>query len=230
MQCSILQNYTKFLRRVNRPEVDFMQGFGMTETSPAGLMNIKHSLRYGSCGGPVSSTEAKIVDPNDTEFKGLPANQSGELFLRGPQIMSGYLDNPVATAEVLAADGWLRTGDIAHYDDQGYFYVTDRLKELVKVKGFQVAPAELEGLLRTHPQVLDAAVLGIPHAQYGEVPLAFVVRKPASKVTGVELQDFVAGQVASFKRLDGGVRFVESIPKNTTGKILRRELKKMLDN
>lgn len=205
-----------------------MQGFGMTECSPAGLMSIRHSLRYGSCGGPIAGTDAKIVEPNDHSFKGLPANQSGELFLRGPQVMTGYLNNPTATAEVLTSDGWLRTGDIAHYDDQGYFYVTDRLKELVKVKGFQVAPAELEGLLRTHPQVLDAAVLGIPHPQNGEVPLAFVVRKPGAQVTGVELQDFVAGQVASFKRLDGGVRFTETIPKNLTGKILRRELKIML--
>lgn len=200
----------------------------MTETSPAGLISIRHSLRYGSCGGPVSGTQAKIVDPNDKTSKGLPANQSGELLLKGPQIMLGYLNNPKATAEVVDADGWLRTGDIAHYDDQGYFYVTDRLKELVKVKGFQVAPAELESLLRTHPQVLDAGVLGIPHPQNGEVPLAFVVRKPGAKVTGVELQDFIAGQVASFKRLDGGVRFTESIPKNQTGKILRRELKELL--
>lgn len=205
-----------------------MQGFGMTETSPGAIMSAKHSLRYGSCGGPLAGTDAKIVDINDPTFKGLGANQSGELFIRGPQVMSGYLNNPTATAEVLTSDGWLRTGDIAHYDDQGYFYVTDRLKELVKVKGFQVAPAELEGVLRTHPQVLDAAVIGIPHAQHGEVPLAFIVRKPEAKVTGVEIQDFVAGQVASYKRLDGGVRFTESIPKNQTGKILRRELKKML--
>lgn len=213
--------------RVARPGVDFMQGYGMTETSPAILINVKATKRFASCGGPASGSEAKICAVDDPLFRGLPANQSGELLVRGPQVMLGYYNNEQATAESLLPGGWLRTGDVAHYDELGYFYVTDRLKELIKVKGFQVPPAELEALLRTHPLVADAAVMGVPHASSGEVPLAFVVRKTGAEVTEQQLQDFVAEKVAAFKRLEGGVRFVAEIPKNSTGKILRRQLKQM---
>lgn len=200
----------------------------MTETSPVTLMNNVTSSRFSSSGGLPPSTEAKICSVDDPQFRGLPANQSGELLVRGPQVMLGYFNNPAATAEMLLPDGWLRTGDVAHYDEQGYFYVTDRLKELIKVKGFQVPPAELEALLRTHPLVGDAAVIGMQHATSGEVPLAFVVRKAGvAEVSETELKEYVAERVAAFKRLEGGVRFVETIPKTATGKILRRELKKV---
>lgn len=139
--------------------------------------------------------------------------------------MLGYLNNPEATAEILIKDGWLRTGDIGYYDEQGYFYITDRLKELIKVKGYQVPPAELEELLRSHPNVADAAVIGVPHATNGEAPRAFIVAKEGAELTEKELQNYVAEKVTSYKRLEGGVQFVPNIPKNATGKILRKDIK-----
>lgn len=213
--------------RVARPDVDFMQGYGMTETSPAVLTNVKGTKRFASSGGPTSSSEAKICAVDDPLFRGLAAHQSGELLVRGPQVMLGYYNNEQATAETVLPGGWLRTGDVGHYDELGYFFVTDRLKELIKVKGFQVPPAELEALLRTHPLVADAAVIGVPHAVSGEVPLAFVVLKGGADVTEPQIKEFVADKVAAFKRLEGGVRFVDAIPKNATGKIMRRQLKQM---
>lgn len=155
---------------------------------------------------------------------GLPANESGELWVKGPQNMIGYLDNPKATNEMLI-EGWIRTGDIAYYDEDGYFYITDRLKELIKVKGFQVPPAELEEVIRSHPDILDAAVVGIPHQRNGEAPKAFVVKRKESQLTEEEIERFVAGKVVDYKQLTGGVQFLDAIPKNTTGKILRREIK-----
>lgn len=188
-------------------------------------MNVKGSKNFASVGGPVPQTEVKIVDINDPTFKGLGPNESGEVVVRGPQNMKGYLNNNQATDETLLADNWLRTGDLGHYDEDGYFYVTDRLKELIKVKGFQVPPAELEELLRDHPKVVDAAVIGIPHEKHGELPHGYVVAKEGVQVTEKELQDYVAQKVSAFKHLDGGITFTKQIPKNATGKILRRQLK-----
>jgi acyl-CoA synthetase (AMP-forming)/AMP-acid ligase II len=152
--------------------------------------------------------------------------------------MPGYLNNPAATAGTFDAEGFLRTGDIGYRDARGNFYIVDRAKELIKCKGFQVAPAELEGLLLRHPGVADAAVVPRKDARSGEVPLAFVVRRPppppgpaataaaaAPPVTEAELQAFVAGHVAEYKALAGGVRFVDAIPKSASGKILRRVLR-----
>lgn len=214
----------RFIKKAGRP-IDFLQGYGLTETSPVVLMNVKGTKNYGSAGGLTPSTEAKVVNLNDTEYKGLPPNESGELLVRGPQAMLGYFKNPEATAEMVVQNGWVRTGDIGYYDEQGYFYITDRLKELIKVKGFQVPPAELEAILRNHPKVADAAVVGAPHPISGEVPRAFVVKKEGVEVTEQELKEYVAEKVASFKRLEGGVQFLTSIPKNTTGKIMRRQIK-----
>lgn len=180
---------------------------------------------YASAGAPIPNTEVKVVDINDPTHKGLGPNQQGELFIKGPQNMIGYLNNAEATCDTFTKDKWLRTGDLGHYSETGMFYVTDRLKELIKVKGFQVAPAELEEILRDHPKILDAAVVGVPHGQYGEAPRAFVVKKPKADVSEKELQDYVAAKVAAFKQLTGGVSFLDAIPKNTTGKILRRKLK-----
>ena len=139
--------------------------------------------------------------------------------------MKGYLNNEEATKEMMIENGWVRTGDIAYYDDSCQFFITERMKELIKVKGFQVPPAELEEVLREHPMVLDAAVVGIPHRVNGEVPRAFVVVKKKDGVTEEQLKDFVASKVAEYKRLDGGVQFLEAIPKNASGKILRREIR-----
>lgn len=138
--------------------------------------------------------------------------------------MMGYLNNKEATDETVV-DGWLRTGDLAYYDEEGAFFITDRLKELIKVKGFQVPPAELEEILRSHPKVQDAAVVGTMHPMHGEVPKAFIVKQAGQDVSEKELQEFVAGKAATYKHLHGGVQFLDVIPKNASGKILRREIK-----
>lgn len=142
--------------------------------------------------------------------------------------MKGYYKHEEATKNTITEDGWLHTGDIGHYDDLGLFYVSDRLKELIKVNAYQVPPAELEGILREHSDVLDAVVIGIPDKKCGEIPRAYVVRRPGSKTTEKNLQDFVAKRVVKYKHLTGGVKFIERIPETATGKILRREIRKML--
>ena len=144
--------------------------------------------------------------------------------------MKGYLDNEEATKSTLTQDGWLHSGDIGYYDKSHRFYIVDRLKELIKVKGFQVAPAELEDLLRLNKKVQDVAVIGVPHERYGEVPRAYVVKAPSVELSESELHDFVNSEVAEFKQLRGGVEFVQQIPKSPAGKILRRELKAHYNN
>lgn len=188
------------------------------------LIKITGNTKYASVGVPASATRAKIVAINDTTGVGLQANQTGELWVKGPQNMIGYLNNQKATDEILV-DGWIRTGDIAHYDDDGFFYITDRLKELIKVKGFQVAPAELEEILRSHPDITDAAVVGVSHTKTGEAPRAFVIKRPESQITEQDIHKFMSVKVADYKQLGGGIQFLESIPKNSTGKIMRREIK-----
>jgi acyl-CoA synthetase (AMP-forming)/AMP-acid ligase II len=199
------------------------QGYGMTEASP-----VTHYRCYepegrpkpGSVGITVPNTESKVVDPATRAELGV--NQEGELWVRGPQVMKGYLNNPAATANTVDGDGWLHTGDIAYGDEDGFFWIVDRLKELIKYKGLQVAPAELEALLLTHPAVMDAAVIGIPDDEAGELPKAFVVRK--GEVTETEIMEFVAANVAPYKRIRM-VQFIDQIPKSSSGKILRRMLK-----
>jgi acyl-CoA synthetase (AMP-forming)/AMP-acid ligase II len=173
----------------------------------------------GSVGPLVPNTEAKIVDLVSGESLG--PNSPGELWVRGPQITKGYLNRPDATAATIDEDGWLHTGDIACVDEAGSFAIVDRLKELIKYKGYQVAPAELEAVLLTHPAVADAAVIPSPDLETGEVPKAFVVlRSPAS---AEELMAFVADRVAPHKKVRR-VEFIDCIPKSPTGKILRRVL------
>ena len=138
--------------------------------------------------------------------------------------MKGYYKNEEATAETISQDLWLHTGDIGVMDDEGYVWILDRKKELIKYKGFQVPPAELEGLLIEHPDVADAAVIGLPDLESGEIPKAFVVKTTSSKVTESELREYIAEKVATFKQIRA-VEFVETIPKNPSGKILRRLLK-----
>ena len=140
--------------------------------------------------------------------------------------MKGYFKNTNATSDTLK-DGWLYSGDIAYYDESGKFYIVDRLKELIKVKAFQVPPAELEDLLRSHPDILDVGVIGIPDDRKGEVPFAFVVKKPESNLSPDQIHSYVENHVVSYKRLAGGIRFIDVIPKTASGKILRRNLKEM---
>jgi 4-coumarate--CoA ligase len=176
----------------------------------------------GSVGVTVPNTETRIVDPITGEDLGVDSD--GEVWVRGPQVMQGYLNNPEATAATIDDDGWLHTGDIGHIDADGHLYVVDRLKELIKYKGFQVAPAELEGILLTHPAVADAAVVGIPDDEAGEVPVGYVVLKPDQSASPDEIQEFVGGQVATFKQLRSVV-IIDAVPKSPSGKILRRLLK-----
>jgi acyl-CoA synthetase (AMP-forming)/AMP-acid ligase II len=169
----------------------------------------------------VPNTEARVVDA-DGQDRGV--GEEGELWVRGPLVMKGYLNNPEATAATIDADGWLHTGDVARIDPDGHTYIVDRVKELIKYKGFQVPPAELEALLVTHPAVADVAVVGIADEEAGELPKAFVVRRPGAEVTAEELQAFVAGHVATYKQIRL-VAFVDEIPKSASGKILRRVLR-----
>ncbi|MGI8588857.1 MAG: 4-coumarate--CoA ligase family protein [Chloroflexia bacterium] len=197
------------------------QAYGLTETSPATHINPEDPARIkiGSIGPPVANTDCKLVDPESgTE---LGPNEVGELWIRGPQVMKGYLNRPDATAAMIDADGFLHSGDMAYADEDGYFYIVDRLKELIKYKGLQVAPAELEALLCSHPSVADAAVIPSPDAEAGEIPVAYVVLK--GDATGDEIMSFVAARVAPHKRIRR-VTMVDTIPKTTSGKILRRVL------
>jgi acyl-CoA synthetase (AMP-forming)/AMP-acid ligase II len=181
-------------------------------------------------------TEGKIVDP--TTDSDLPPTSTGELLIRGPQIMMGYLDNPEATRKTIDEDGWLHTGDIAHFNDQGCLFTTDRCKELIKYKGFQISPAELEAVIVSMEQVQDAIVIPVPDEIAGELPRAYVVpivKQPQQKqgegpllrgkhklLTEKDVVDFVAQRVAPHKKLRGGVKFTDKIPKSLSGKLLRR--------
>ncbi len=197
------------------------QGYGMTEASPVTHFTPEDPAfaRSGSCGLLVPCTECRIVSL-DTK-KDVALGEHGELLIRGPQIMQGYLNNPEATAQAIDDDGWLHTGDVGYADADGFFYIVDRLKEFIKYKGFQVAPAELEALLLTHAAVADCAVIPMADAEAGEIPKAFVVMR--HDVTSEELMEYVAGVVASFKKVRS-VEFISKIPKSPSGKILRREL------
>jgi acyl-CoA synthetase (AMP-forming)/AMP-acid ligase II len=198
------------------------QGYGMTEASPAThCTTVDPAMsNTGSIGVPVALTECRVVDP--TTGADVPPGQDGELWIRGPQVMLGYFNRPEETRTTVDADGWLHTGDIGHVDQDGYFFVVDRLKELIKYKGMQIAPAELEGVLLSHPAVADAAVVAHRDEEAGEIPHAFIVLK--TPATAAELMAFVAERVASYKkvrRLD----FIDAIPKSPSGKILRRVLR-----
>ncbi|XP_042484389.1 probable CoA ligase CCL5 [Macadamia integrifolia] len=208
------------------PTVRILQGYGLTETTGIGASTdtAEESMRYGTAGLLSPSMEAKIVDPDTGEA--LPVNRSGELWLRGPSVMKGYFSNPEATTSTLDSQGWLRTGDICYIDEDGYIFVVDRLKELIKYKGYQVPPAELEALLLTHPEIADAAVIPFPDEEVGQYPMAYVVRKEGSNFSEGAIMDFVAKQVAPYKRIRR-VAFVSAIPKNPSGKILRKDLIKL---
>jgi acyl-CoA synthetase (AMP-forming)/AMP-acid ligase II len=206
---------------MDRLKCQIRQGYGMTETSP-----VTHSspanqqqVKFGSVGVPAPNTECKIVSLETGEMLG--AGQEGELCVRGPQVMKGYLNRPDATVATIDREGWLHTGDIAYVDEDGHFYIVDRAKELIKYKGFQVPPAELEGVLLTHPAIADAAVIPVPDPEAGELPKAYVVLK--GDAAAEEIMQFVAERVAPYKKIRS-VEFIDKIPKSASGKILRRVL------
>ncbi len=200
----------------------FIQGYGLTEASPVTHANSDEpgKCKPGTVGELLPNTECRIVDAGTGTEVG--PDEDGELLIRGPQVMRGYLNNPEATAATLDGDGWLHTGDIGHVDSDGYFTIVDRLKELIKYKGFQVPPAELEAVLRSHPAVADAAVVPLADQECGEVPKAFVVLRGA--VSAADLMAYVAERVAPYKKIRA-VEVIDAIPKSPSGKILRRVLK-----
>ncbi|KAG6725261.1 hypothetical protein I3843_02G017600 [Carya illinoinensis] len=212
------------------PNAKFGQGYGMTEAGPVLSMCLAFAkepfdVKSGACGTVVRNAEMKIVDPETGAS--LPRNQPGEICIRGDQIMKGYINDPEATKGTIDKEGWLHTGDVGLIDDDDELFIVDRLKELIKYKGFQVAPAELEALLLTHPNISDAAVVPMKDDLAGEVPVAFVARLNGSTITEDEIKQFVSKQVVFYKRLNR-VFFIDVIPKSPSGKILRKELKAKL--
>jgi len=208
---------------------EVVQGYGMTETSPAvNLIPAEWTHVDKSSIGPlVPNTEARLVDPETgqdivPDEHGISA--PGELWVRGPQVMAGYLGRPDETAQMLDEDGWLRTGDIATAGPDGVFHIVDRLKELIKYKGYQVAPAVLEAVLLGHPRIADAAVIGTRDDDGQEVPKAFVVAQPGAQLTADEVMEFVAERVAPHEKVRR-VEFIEAVPKSASGKILRKDLR-----
>jgi acyl-CoA synthetase (AMP-forming)/AMP-acid ligase II len=199
-----------------------VQGYGLTETAPITHLVPADAPEIDpySVGPLVANTECKVVEPGTGNELG--PGEDGELWMRGPQVMRGYLGNEAATAASIDADGFFHSGDIGHVDERGQWYIVDRVKELIKYKGFQVPPAELEAHLVAHPAVADCAVIGVHDEDGEEIPKAFVVLK--GEATAEELMEFVAGRVASFKRIRR-LEFLDQIPKSATGKILRRVLR-----
>ena len=202
------------------------QVWGMTEATAiiAITPDDREKRKFGSCGYLLPSVEARVIDV--ASGKELCAGETGEIWLRGPHIMQGYWNQPQATKETLVDDGWMRTGDIGYFDSDGCVFLVDRLKELIKYKALQVAPAELEDVIQSHPAVLDAAVVGAPDPETGEIPMAFVVRRQGMALEAQELMEYVAARVAPHKKVRA-VEFVAEVPKSPTGKILRRVLKQM---
>jgi acyl-CoA synthetase (AMP-forming)/AMP-acid ligase II len=206
----------------NRLSVPVTQGYGMTELSPVSHFCPLDAIKPGTIGPELPGTESRLVDPETGNDVG--PGERGELWVRGPQVMVGYLNNDQATKETITEDGWLRTGDIAVVDSDGYYSIVDRLKELIKYKGFQVPPAELEAILIAHPAVADCAVIGVPDEEAGELPKGYVVIADGSAVSDEELMEHVAKQVSPQKKLRILER-IDVIPKSASGKILRRELR-----
>jgi len=208
-----------------RLDVEIGQAYGMTELSPGTHLVPDGTARTappGTVGKLFPSTEARLVSVETGEDVG--PGEEGEIWIRGPQRMKGYFGRQEETDTLIDADGWLHTGDIGVVDSDGWWFVVDRVKELIKYKGYQVAPAELEALLLTSPDVADAAVIGVYDERGDEVPKAFVVRAPGSTVTEDDVLTFVAERSAPYKRVRR-VEFIEAVPKSASGKILRRELR-----
>jgi 4-coumarate--CoA ligase len=202
-------------------EITIRQGYGMTETV-FGTLGGTVLLKPGSVGQPMKGVYAKVVDENG---KSLGVNKVGELCFKSTRVMKGYVGDEKATSEIIDKDGWLHSGDLGYYDEDFQFFIVDRLKELIKYKGFQVPPAEIEALLLRNPKIKDCGVIGIPDEMAGELPMAFVAKQPGADLTEQEVKDHVAKNSSNAKWLRGGVKFIDEIPKTVSGKILRRELR-----
>jgi len=231
LSAGVVDLVVKKLRSVGATVV-INQGFGLTETSPAThVLPAKDYLRkVGSVGVLLPNLEARIIAGDDDDITDAAPGEPGELWVRGPTVMKGYLNNPTATANAITPDGWFKTGDVAVRDEEGYYKIVDRKKELIKYKGSQVPPAELESALLQHPEIVDAAVIGVDDpAQATELPRAYAVHKAgitnAPKSFPKDVQLWIEARVANHKFLRGGVVIIDAIPKSASGKILRRELR-----
>jgi fatty-acyl-CoA synthase len=206
-----------------RRGVVFRQGYGLTEVGVNcfAMTNEDSVRKAGAIGKPLLFTEARVAGEDGRE---LPPGEVGELWLRGPHVSRGYWNNPAATADALGADGWFHTGDLARRDEEGFYTIAGRKKEMIISGGVNVYPAEIEGELLLHPDVRDAAVVGVPHATWGETGIAFVVRREGSAVTGDELAGFVLRKLAKYKLPREWV-FVDALPRTPYGKVLKNELR-----
>ncbi|XP_042482912.1 4-coumarate--CoA ligase 2-like [Macadamia integrifolia] len=212
------------------PNSKFGQGYGMTEAGPVLSMGLAFAkepfeIKPGACGTVVRNAELKIIDPETGAS--LTRNEAGEICIRGAQIMKGYLNDPEATERTIDKEGWLHTGDVGYVDDDDEIFIVDRLKEIIKYKGFQVAPAELEAMLIMHPKISDAAVVSMKDEAAGEVPVAFVVKSNGYDISEDEIKQYISKQVVFYKRINR-VFFVDAIPKSPSGKILRKDVRTKL--
>jgi long-chain acyl-CoA synthetase len=197
-----------------------LEGYGLSETSPVASFNRADGRKPGSIGTPVTGVEMQVLDTDGTA---MPQGEVGEIAIRGHNVMKGYWNKPEATAEVLSADGWFRTGDLGKVDEDGYYFIVDRKKDLIIRGGYNVYPREIEEVLYEHPDVAEAAVIGVPHAELGEEVAAAVALKPGASSTALDLQSYVKSQVAAYK-YPRKVWLVDSLPKGPTGKILKRDI------
>ncbi|KAK6922375.1 AMP-dependent synthetase/ligase [Dillenia turbinata] len=217
-------NIEKFANRF--PHVQIVQGYGLTESigGVSRQMGPEDLKVIGTVGRLCPNWVAKVVDP-ETGVS-LPPLKQGELWIKGPTLMQGYVGDDEATSASMDLEGWYRTGDLVYFDNKGLVFFVERLKELIKYKGYQVAPADLEHVLQSHPDVVEAAVIPFPDEEAGQIPMAFVVRRRESTIDEAEIKDFVARQVAPYKKIRR-VSFIDSIPRNAAGKVLRKELIKL---
>ncbi|MCA9250882.1 MAG: AMP-binding protein [Phycisphaerales bacterium] len=201
-----------------------LQGYGLTETSPVCTLELPHRQRDGSIGKPIRNVQIRIVDENGAD---VPQGHEGEIWIKGPNVMKGYRDDPESTANVLTSDGWFRSGDAGKIDDDGFVYITGRIKEMLIVAGENVHPREIESVLEQHPAVAEAGVIGMTDPSRGEVPAAFVTLEEGASATEVELRDHARKSLAGFK-VPKQIRILDELPHGATGKLLRRKLVDLL--
>ncbi len=207
-------------RMKERFGVTLLEGYGLTEASPVVTSSAGMGQKVGSVGKVLDGMHVRLVDDNGDDAV---AGDAGEVWVKGPNVFLGYLDEPEATAKVLTADGWLRTGDIAVADGDGYLYLVDRAKDLIIVSGFNVYPAEVEEVLMEHPDVVEVGVVGVPHPHHGEAVKAFVVLKPGATAHEDTLVTWCLDHLARYK-CPSKILFVDELPRNLSGKLLRRSL------
>ncbi|KMQ89861.1 luciferin 4-monooxygenase [Lasius niger] len=221
---AILKPKTQKEMKCILPHVEMLQGYGMTELGGLAALQLPHH-KAGSCGTVVENVQMKVVDPENGNVLG--PNNPGELWITTAIIMNGYYRNPEATKSTVDEEGWLHSGDVGYFDEDGELFIIDRIKELIKYRGYQISPGEVEGVLMSHPAVMEAAVIGVPHAVDDEHPVAYVTKMPGAKVTEQELIDLVANSMMDQYKLRAGVIFLDAFPYTGSGKIARKELKTM---